>query len=234
MNLLVWGVLWSICGWLVGILAYFTWGLLTLASPNDTVRNTAANYYSKQAMKLLGRAALVERGTSWDIYSTSHDADKNVDEITIDGNTGHISNDTGLLSTLHKKPFGLVPPPEENAASYVSPELGELGRVDVELEEQNHLKTSDGDYREYVTLDDRRPLVQLREYARRMVHGCRGMWDVDETVDLYKQSQSGFGSPKTQQFMILIIAYSASAVLAWLILTNAGGAAPTGVSVPGI
>jgi hypothetical protein len=234
MNPLVWGILWSVVGWLIGILVYFTAGLMTLPSNNHSLRNKAANYYSKQALKLLGRAALVERGTSWDIYSTSHDADKNVDEITIDGNTGHVSNDTGLLSTLHKQPFGLVGPPQENAATYVSPELGELGRVDVELEEQGRLRTDDGEYREYVTLGDSRPLVQLREYARRMVHGCRGMWDVDETVDLYKQSQSGFGSPKTQQFMILIIAYSASAVLAWLILTNAGGAAPTGVSVPGI
>lgn len=232
MNIWLWGILWSVVGWLLGILVYFTGGLMTL--PLDApVRNKAANYYSRQAMKLLDRAAIVERGTSWDIYSTSHD-DKNVDEIKIDGGTGHVSNDAGLLSTLHKKPFGLVPPPEEDAACYVSPELAELGRLDVELEERDELQDENGEWVEYVTIGDRRPLVQLREYARRMVHGCRGVWDIDETEDLYKQSQSGFGSPKTQQYMILIIAYAGASLLAWLILTNAGGAAPTGISVPGI
>lgn len=233
MNVWLWAILWSIVGWLTGILLYFTGGLLTLPT-TPSLRNRAGNYYSKQAQKLLGRAALVERGTKWDIYSTSHDADKNVDELTVDGNTGHISNDTGLLSTLHKHPFGLVPPPEENAACYVSPELGELGRIDLELQEQNKLQNDDGSWRDIVRLSGRRPLVSLRECARRMIPGSRSMWDVGETVDLYQQSQRGFGSPKTQQFMILIIAYGAGALLTWLIVTNAGGAAPTGIGVPGI
>jgi len=233
-NLWLWGILWLVVGWLVGILVYFTGGLMTLASSNDDLRNTAANYYSKQAMKLLGRAALVERGTSWDIYSTTHDADRNVDEVSIDGNTGHISNTAGLLSTLHKKPFGLVAPPEEDVADYVSPEVGELGAVETHRQEKNELRDGDGNYRSKVTISRERPLVQLREHARRMVPGSRSLWDVDETVELYKQSQTGFGSPKTQQYLILIVAYGASSLLAWLIITNAGGAAPTGVSLPGI
>lgn len=232
--MLIWGLLWATSGWLIGILAYFGGGLLALATDNDSLRNRVANYYSRQAMGMLGRAALVERGTKWDVYSTSHIAEKNVDEITIDGNTGHISNDTGLLSTLHKKPFGLVLPPEEKAASYVSPELAELGRRDIELEEQGNLVDDEGRYREYVTVSTSRPLVQLSEYARRMVHGSRNLWDLQETEEFVKQSKIGFGSPKTQQYMILVVAYCAAVLLGWLVMTNAGGAAPTGISVPGI
>jgi hypothetical protein len=234
MNLWVWGFLWVVVGWLLGILIYFTGGLMTLPADNPRLRNKVASYYDKQAMKLLGRAALVERGTSWDIYSTTHASDKNVDEITIDGNTGHLSNETGLLSTLNKRPFGLVPPPEEGISTYVSPEVGELGRIEAERKEQGTLRDEDGSYQERVTVSGRRPLVQLREYASRMIPGNRSLWDLTETVELVKQSKSGFGSANTQQYMILIIAYSAAAVLSWLILTNAGGAAPTGVSLPGI
>ncbi len=234
MNVWLWGILWAFLGWLLGILVYFTGGLMTLASGDDDLRNRAANYYSKQAMKLLGRAALVERGTSWDIYKTSHDADRNVDEVTIDGNTGHISNNAGLLSTLHKRPFGLVAPPEDDVADYVSPEVGELGAIETHRQEKNQLRDDDGNYRPTESVSQARPLVQLREHARRMVPGSRSLWDVDETVELYKQSQTGFGSPKTQQYLILIIAYGVSSLLAWLIITNAGGAAPTGISVPGI
>lgn len=234
MNMILWGVLWSIVGWLTGILVYFTAGLFTLASDNHHQRNRAANYYSRQAMKLLDRAGLVERGTKWDIYSTSHDADKNVDEITIDGNTGHVSNETGLLSTLHKQPFGLVPPPEDDRAVYVSPEVGELGRIETERQEQDELRDEDGQYQDTVELDNGRPLVQLRENAKRMIPGTRSIWDVVETVEIYKQSQSGFSTPQTQQYMILIVAYGVGALLTWLIATNAGGAAPTGVSVPGL
>jgi len=233
MNVILWGVLWATAGWLTGLLVYFTAGLFTLPA-GPKLRNRAANYYSKQAMKLLGRAALIERGTKWDVFSATHDAEKNVDEVSIDGNTDHISNEAQLLSTLHKKPFGLAPPPEERESAYVSPELGELGRIDAELEEQGELKDEDGDYVDYVPISDDRPLVQLREFARRMIPGSRSVWDVDETVELYKQSQSGFTSPDTVQYMILIVAYGAGALLTWLIVTNAGGAAPTGISVPGI
>lgn len=234
MNLLLWGGLWLVLGGLLGLLAYFTGGLLTLATDNDALRNKAANYYSHQAMKLLDRAALVERGTSWDIYKTHHDAERNVDEINIDDNTGHVSNNTGFLSTLHKKAFGLIAPPEDDVGEYVSPEIGELGAVETRRHEQNELRNKDGEYQPEEAISRARPFVQLREHARRMVPGSRSLWDVEETVELYKQSQTGFGSPKTQQYLILIIAYGASFLLAWLALTNAGGAAPTGVSLPGI
>lgn len=233
MNVVLWGVLWSVVGWLVGLLVYFTAGLMTLPA-DASLRNRAANYYSRQAMKIAGRSALVERGTSYDIYTTSHDADKNVDKITIDGNRGDVSNETGLLSTLHKKPFGLVAPPEEDIGVYLSPEVAEFGRIETERQEKDELTDNTGEYQERVSLPSRRPLVQLREYARRMVPGCRSLWDVEETVELYKQSQRGFTSPKAQQYMILIVAYGVAALLTWLIVTNAGGAAPTGVSVPGL
>jgi len=232
-NIILWVVTWGLAGWLVGLLAYFTLGLFTLPARPE-LRNRAANYYSSQAMKLLGRAALVERGTKFDIFSTSHDAERNVDEIEIDGKTGHISNEAGLLSTFHKQPFGLVPPPEERVACYVSPEVAEVGKVDVRLEEQGSLQDDSGEFVDEVSLDAERPLVGLREAARRMIPGSRSIWDVRETVELYKQSQSGFTSPDTVQFMILIVAYGAGALLTWLIVTNAGGAAPTGISLPGI
>lgn len=234
MNAILWVILWSILGWLIGILAYFTAGLFTLASDDPNLRNRAARYYDKQAMKLLGRAALVERGTKYDIYSTTHDPDKNADRVTIDGESGHISNETNLLSTMHKRPFGMVAPAQEDIAVYVSPEVAELGAVEGRRREQNELRDENGDYQSTVTLSERRPLVQLKNNVRRIVDGCRSHWDVNETVKLYRQSQTGFGSASTQQYMILIMAYCAAALVMWIIQTNAGGAAPTGIGVPGL
>lgn len=226
-------MLWAVAGWLIGILMFFVVGLLTKAGDYE-LRNKAANYYSELAMKLLDRAALFERGTGYDIYKTEHDADKNADKIDVEGNTAHVSNESGLLSTLHKRTFGLVPPPEEDVAVYVSPEIAELGEVEAERQEKDELM-EDGQYVSEVNLQPTRPMVRLREFARKMVPESRSLWDLDETVELYKQSQALFGESKTQQFMILIVAYGAAALLSWLIMTNAGGAVPdNGISVPSI
>lgn len=234
MNTILWGFLWAVVGFGVGILAFFGAGLVAIAL-DDEKRNQAANYYSELAMKLLGRAALVEKGTGLDIYQAKHDPDKNADKLKMDGQTAHVSNETGLLSTLHKRDLGLVPPPEEDVSVYVSPEVGELGETESERHEKNQLRDDTGHYEPDVTLQGTRPLVRLREFARRMVPESRSLWDLDETVELYKQSQHGFMSSRTTQFMILIIAYGASSLLAWLIMTNAGGTVPSGgVSVPGL
>lgn len=234
MNTIVWGFLWAIVGFGIGILVFFGAGLIAISLEPEK-RNQAANYYSELAMKLLDGAALVEKGTGLDIYATSHDPDKNADKIDMDGQTAHVSNETGLLSTLHKHDLGLVPPPEEDVSVYVSPEIGELGAVESERHEKNQLRDEDGHYEPDVALDGIRPLVRLREYARRMVPESRSLWDLDETVELYKQSQHGFMTTRTTQYMILIIAYGASSLLAWLIMTNAGGAMPSGgINVPGL
>lgn len=232
MNTFLWAFLWMVFGWLTGILIYFAGGLFVLAQDDDELRTRVANYYSEIAMKILDAAALVERGTGFDIYQTQHDADKNADTFTIDGNTAHVSNETGLLSTLHKRDFGLVPPPDEDVAVYVSPELGELGQIEAERQERDELTSEDGQYVAAYTLPGERPFVRLREYARRMVPESRSLWDLDETVELYKQSQAFFGETTTVQLMILVVAYGVAALLTWLIATNGGGTVPSGVNIP--
>lgn len=236
MNTMFWVVSWGFAGWLIGILAYFGGGFLVIPRLDDKRTNKLANHYSKIAMKILGRGALVERGTKYDLYRTSHDGEKNADTFKAGGETAHVTNDTGLLATMHKKPLGLVPPPEEDVGVYVSPELGELGEIETTRKEKDE-HVDDGEYVDDVTLSGDRPFATLRGYARRMVPESRSLWDLDETVDLYKQSQSLFGSSTTTQFMILIVAYSAAMLVTWVILTQAGGAAPGGgggISVPGM
>lgn len=217
--------LWFILGWLVGILIYFAGGFFLAPILPGRYINSIANHYDKTAMNLIKRAVIVERGTKFDIYQTSHDSEKNADKFTMDGEVAHVTNETGLLSTLHKKPLGMVPPPEENVACYVSPEIGEFGEIETRRKEHGDLRDSNG-YNEIVDIGETRPLAQLRNYARRMVPGDRGLYDLDETVDLYKQSQRLFGSSKTTQLMILIVAYGAAMLLTWLILTQGGGTVP--------
>jgi hypothetical protein len=226
MNTLIWGVSWAVVGWLLGILLLFVGGLLFLPFDADR-RNDIANYYSSLAMKLLGRGALVESGVKYDIYRTENAPDKNSDTMSIDGETAEVTNTTGALSTLHKKPFGLVPPPEDNVAEYVYPEFAEIGKLEKERIERDDYRDEDGNYIETMTLADKRPTSKLREYASFMIPNNRSLWDLSETVELYKQSQSLFGESKTTQFMILIIAYGIGALLTWLIVTNAGGTVPT-------
>lgn len=222
---LVWLSLWAIAGWLVGILLFFIAPFAVHLTGNRERVNTVANHYSAIAMKLLGRAVLVERGTSYDLYQASRDGEKNADEFTMGGQTAHVTNEGGLLATLHKRAFGLLPPPSDGVADYVSPEVAELGRLDAEHAEN---QTTDADLLKTATLTAARPLVQLREYADRMIPGSRGLHDLDETIELYKQSQRLFGESRTTQFMILIIAYGAAMLMTWLIVTQAGGTVPDG------
>lgn len=234
-NLTFWIVTWAVLGWLVGLLALIIGGFLLVPFVGDEERNHIANYYSKLAMKLIGRSALFERGTKYDILSGTHDSEKNADKYTLGDSDAHVSNETGLQSTFHKKPFGLVPPPQEDIAVYVSPEVAELGEIEASRAEGGSLTSEAGVYVPNVTLQPRRPLVKLREFARRMIPGSRSIYDLDETVELYRQSQRMFGESKTTQFMILLIAYGGAMLLTWLILTNAGGTVPeTNISVPGM
>lgn len=230
---ITWLVLWAVAGWLIGILLFFVGGLFITLLVGYARKTRIADYYSKIAMKLIDRAVLVERGTKYSIYKTTHDPEKNADQFTMDGEIAHVTNDTGLLSTLHKRPLGLVPPPDENVASYVSPEIAEFGKLEAERKETGTLRNEDG-YIPDVELDYRRPLVHLRDYARRMIPGNRSLYDLDETVDLYKQSQRLFGESKTTQFMILIIAYGAAAGLMWFMMSQSGQATGTEVPVPTI
>lgn len=232
MNPTVWTITWSVLGWLLGILVLFIGGFATMPM-GVQMRNKVANYYSAMAMKLIGSAALVESGTKYDIYRSSKSADDNAHTVTIDGKEAHVTNESGLLSTFHKKPFGLLPPPEDNVSSWTSPEVGELGELETERREKGTLYDDDGDYKAEVTLPQRRPGVRLREFASNMIPGSQQLWDLRETEEIYKQSQSMFGESKTTQFMIIIIAYSVGSLLTWLILTNAGGAVPdTSVNLP--
>jgi len=215
------------------VFIFLTGGLFTLPLDRPNWHQKAATYYTKVAQKLIGRAALIERGTKWDIVSTTHDAGKNADTFDLDGHEAHVTNDTGLLSHFHKQPFGLLPPPQDNVASYVSPEIAEFGEIEVRRQEQNENMNEDG-YISDVTLEERRPLVRLREFADAMIPGSMGLHDVSEIEEIYIQSQSGFTDAKTVQFMILIVAYAVGAGMTWLVLTNAGGVAPTEVNVPSL
>ena len=153
-----------------------------------------------------------------------------------------MTNDLGLLSTLHSEPLGLLPPPEEDISTYVSPEISELGAVESRRGEQGELReepTEDypqGEYISDVELPTARPLVKLRGNIRRMIPGSRGLFDLDETKDLYRQSQALFGDRVSGvELMILIVAYGGAMLTTWLILTQAGGAVPSHViNVPGM
>jgi hypothetical protein len=122
-----------------------------------------------------------------------------------------------------KQPFGLLAPPEENVSVYLSPEIGELGAVEVQRREQGALFDAEGKYDEHVTLSERRPMVRLREYADAMIPGSRSYFDLAEAVEIYKQSQHGFADSRTTHLMILVIAYVAGAGVTWLVVTQAGG-----------
>lgn len=234
-NFISWILSWLIVGWLLGVLGLFAGGFMLALPLGSRGRNRVANIYSRLAMRFIGRSALFERGTKYDLKSGTHDSEKNADKYSLGDSDAHVTNETGLQSTFHKQPFGLVASPEEDIAVYVSPEIAELGEIEANRQEQGSLTSDSGNYLEEVTLAPRRPLVKLRGFARRMIPGSRSIYDLDETVDLYQQSQRMFGESKTTQFMILIIAYGGASLLTWLILTNAGGAVPdTSISVPGL
>lgn len=227
MNPITWGILWAIAGWLIGILLYFGGPFFLALAFDDEKRNALANHYSKIGMKLMGRAVLVERGVQYDIFKTTHKSEKGGDEFTVGDKTAHVTNETGLLSTLHGKPFGLVPPPEENVSVYVSPELAEFGKIEGERKEQGRLLDEDGNYIDEVSIPPTRPMLKLGEYVRRMVPESRPLFDLDETEELYRQSQALFGDKMSNvQLMVLVIAFGASMLVAWLVMTQAGGAVP--------
>jgi len=229
---LMWYILWMILGFLLGLLAFFGGGFLIHAVPDEKRYediNKVANHYSQLAMKLLHRAVLVERGTRFDIHKTTHDPEKNADQFSLGDKIAHVTNESGLLGVLHGYPFGIVPPPDENVATYVSPEVAEFGETEAERREALEMTDEDGNYQPIVELPSARPLAQFKHYARLMIPGNRSLFELDETVDLYRQSQTLFGSARTQQYFILVVAYGGAMLASWLIMTQGGGSVPENV-----
>jgi len=99
-------LLWLTLGWFLGIFVYLTAGFVTLPVDKPGWTHAAADYYTKVAQKLIGRSALIERGTKWDIVSTTHDAGKNADTFDLDG-------DRYCVDCANDKDI-----PEENAIMY--------------------------------------------------------------------------------------------------------------------
>lgn len=214
--------LWFTLGVFIGVLVFFVWGFFTLPFSTDW-QLKAADYYTKIAQRLIGRSGLLERGTKWDLISIEKDAEKNADTFELGDDTAHVTNETGLLSHWFKQPFGLLPPPDGNRAVYVSPELGELGETEVQRREQDTMYDDADQYQTDVALPARRPGIRLREYVQAMIPGTRSYFDLAETIEIYKQSQSGYVSSKTVKYMIWLMAYGLGAGVTWLVMTQAGG-----------
>lgn len=233
-GMLIWLIEWSLVGFLLGVLVFSIGGLLLAPFVSIETANKIAHYYSKIAQKIIGRSGLMEHGSKFELLSGTHESGKNADRFKVGDDIIHVTNQSGLRSTLYKQPFGLIPPPDDDRAEYVSPELAELGEKEAEREEKGTIE-NDGNYVEEVTLPPKRPLVQIRDYAARMIPGTRKMWDLYETEEIYKFSQSLFSDTKVMDLMVFIIAYSVASLLTWIFLTNGGGTIPeTTINVPGM
>lgn len=234
-NFVMWVITWGIVGWLVGILGFFVGGILVAPFVSPEKVNSIASWYDKIAIKISGLSGIMDRGSKFDILSGTHKSGLNADEYKLDDKIIHVTNETGLRSTMHTEPFGLIAPPEDDRSTYVSPELAEFGEFEARREENGTLTDETGQYIDEITLPEVRPLVQLQDFAARLVPGTRSMQDLDETIDLYQQSQSLFGQSKVEDLLVFLGGYVVGSILIWIIMTNAGGTIPdTSIGVPSL
>lgn len=118
-----------------GLLAYMGWFLIAPALP-ISYRLKLGRFYFWLATTALWRPKIVRRLLGgYSITSSSYDADKQGEKLSLDGTDYHIDDPENKVSRLLNKHFGLV---LEHTDMMVDAELAELGEHHHDHVEQGH------------------------------------------------------------------------------------------------
>lgn len=121
-----------------GLLAYMGWFLVAPALPVE-YRLKLGRFYFWLAATALWRPKIARRLLGgYSITSSSYDADKQGEKLSLDGSEYHIDDPENKVSRLQNKHFGLV---LEHTDMMVDAELAELGEHHHEHVEHGHAVT---------------------------------------------------------------------------------------------
>lgn len=201
-------------------------------------RQYIGDVYTKMAMTAIDRGTVVIRDHGGlDLVPMRFDVDKEAEEVTLDGETEHITDDFNVIGWLYNRQFGIA---DESASVFTDCLWSEIGslvakhRTEGRLTRQVKVKTDGGDGEERVELrtqmSDILPLDTESRLiwpgsVRKTVGGNRRPTDGETAYEQGEKSQEGFHrSVSIGQATAIGIAFGLGGVLVWFI-ANYGNAA---------
>ena len=223
-------VTWFLIGLLVGTAGVFLGPLLLAAVGGNDLQERAGRWYISTTMTLLGSAALVAKSRGGvALRPTSSDPKLEGDELTVDGETGHLADDYGVKSYLTGNEFGIA---TDTAPSYVTPLLAELGEAAAAARHRDRIGVQpDGGVRLDFELPRREQLADI-DRARHVLAGSADLRTGVVAENWAKISQEKFHQNLGIKETLLLVGSFAAGVGLALVLSRYGGDAGGATQVP--
>jgi len=197
-------------------------------------RQWIGNAYTKMAMVALDRGAIVfRRHGGLDLVPMRYDVDKEAEDLTLDGETEHLTDDLNCIGWLYNKPFGLGDEASSTFTDCVWAEIGaKVQELRTESMEQRRVKKKMADGGEQI-VTQMSDIIKLDETSRLMwpgsvrktLGGNRRPTDGETAYEQGEKSQEGFHrSVSIGQATAIGVAFAIGGALVWFV-ANYGGAA---------
>lgn len=225
-------ILYGILAFLFGFLCFLV-GPMTVAPLLSRERRQAlGDWYTKMAMSAADRATIVVRKHGdLDLVTMSYDARKGAEEIELDGETEHISDDFGVLGWLHNRQFGIA---DEASTTFTSTLWAEFAEVFGRLRREGRLErelSSDGGESSSVSklVCD---IIPMNPQSRlvwpgstiQTVAGDRDPTDGETAYEQTEKSQEGFHRKVgLGDIMAIVTAFVAGGLLVWFVVWMGSG-----------
>lgn len=193
-------------------------------------RQWIGNTYTKMSMVALDRGAVVFRKHGGlDLVPMRYDVDKEAEELTLDGETEHLTDDLGCIGWLYNKPFGMADEGSSTFTDCLWSEIGYLvGKHRTESDLTRQVKTDGGEIRTQMS-----DILPIKEESRlvwpgsvkKTLGGNRRPTDGETAYEQGEKSQEGFHrSVSIGQATAIGVAFAIGGAMVWF-AANYGGAA---------
>lgn len=216
---------WALLGLLIGVTGAYLGPALIAFAGGPALRERVGKWLIGTVLTLLGSAALVVKdhgGVS--LRPTSEAPKMEADEVTVDGEKGHLKDSFGVKGYLTGTEFGIG---IDSAPVYVTPLLAELGKAAADAEHRDRLGVQpDGGIRMDFEIPKAVSLPEISR-ARHLLQGSADLRDGVVAEEWTQISQEKFHSNLgIKETLLLVGAFAVGVGLA--ILTARYGTAPSG------
>jgi len=221
---------WLLIGLLLGGVLVAGLPVLFAWVAGDEAREQIGQIYAKRMMEFLGSAALVAREQGGLALASTSSAPKlDADELTVDGEKGHLKDDTNSKGFFFGKEFGLG---IDSRSSYISPLLAELGSAAARADQERRLGVQpDGGVRLDFEVPRPASVPDLTD-AKKVLTGSTSFRDAVVAEDWARKSQEKFHEQiGLKATLAMIGGFCAGAGMALLLLKYGGDAGGTTVPV---
>lgn len=226
-------LLWSVAAGFAGVLLFFLAPLVAQAIlPRERAESVSDRYFD-WAMAMGQRVALFRRKHGgYSLVPTEFDSDIQMEELELDGRTGHITDTANFTGRCFRQKFALL---TEKRNAVITPLVAEVGEFRDKLAADGALEfvvqtnqanaMTDGGYMEAVARDTEIPsATRLVDpaHAVSVLPGNAGPFLASVAEEFTAKSQREFMSRQTAEYLLILMAFGLGFALVWFAFSQGG------------